>query len=53
MNSRASYLQPLHYLQIELLKRIRRLNSQEHDATLEHAMMVTIAGITLGLRNTG
>jgi phosphoenolpyruvate carboxylase len=53
MNIRASYLQPLHYLQIELLKRIRALDEHEHDATLERAMMVTIAGIAVGMRNTG
>ncbi|MEP2651732.1 MAG: phosphoenolpyruvate carboxylase [Paraglaciecola sp.] len=53
MNIRASYLQPLHYLQIELLKRIRLLDDEEHDATLERAMMVTIAGIAVGMRNTG
>ncbi|WP_289028122.1 phosphoenolpyruvate carboxylase [uncultured Paraglaciecola sp.] len=53
MNIRAGYLQPLHYLQIELLKRIRLLDDEEHDATLERAMMVTIAGIAVGMRNTG
>ena len=53
MNIRASYLQPLHYLRIELLKRIRQLDEQQHDATLERAMMVTIAGIAVGMRNTG
>ncbi len=52
MNIRASYLQPLHYLQIELLSRIRELGDK-HDATLERAMMVTIAGIAVGMRNTG
>jgi phosphoenolpyruvate carboxylase len=40
-------------LQIELLKRIRQLDDNEHDATLERAMMVTIAGIAVGMRNTG
>ncbi|MEP1382478.1 MAG: phosphoenolpyruvate carboxylase [Paraglaciecola sp.] len=53
MNIRAGYLQPLHYLQIELLKRIRLLSDDEHEATLERAMMVTIAGIAVGMRNTG
>ncbi|MGS2719539.1 phosphoenolpyruvate carboxylase [Paraglaciecola aestuariivivens] len=53
MNIRASYLQPLHYLQIELLKRVRQLDDDQHDATLERAMMVTIAGIAVGMRNTG
>jgi phosphoenolpyruvate carboxylase len=52
MNIRAGYLQPLHYLQIELLSRIRALGD-EHDPTLERAMMVTIAGIAVGMRNTG
>jgi phosphoenolpyruvate carboxylase len=52
MNIRASYLQPLHYLQIELLERIRKLGD-EADPTLERAMMVTIAGIAVGMRNTG
>lgn len=50
---RAGYLQPLHYLQIELLSRIRQLEEDQHDATLERAMMVTIAGIAVGMRNTG
>lgn len=53
MNIRASYLEPLHYLQIELLSRIRELDEDTHDATLERAMMVTIAGIAVGMRNTG
>jgi len=52
MNIRASYLQPLHYLQIELLSRIRAVGN-ENDPTLERAMMVTIAGIAVGMRNTG
>jgi phosphoenolpyruvate carboxylase len=53
MNIRAGYLQPLHYLQIELLERVRQLDEEEHNHTLERAMMVTIAGIAIGMRNTG
>jgi phosphoenolpyruvate carboxylase len=56
MNIRAGYLQPLHYLQIELLERIRKLGDDEQNesmATLERAMMVAIAGIAIGMRNTG
>ena len=53
MSIRAGYLQPLHYLQIELLSRIRELGEDATDATLERAMMVTIAGIAVGMRNTG
>ncbi|MBU2877298.1 phosphoenolpyruvate carboxylase [Aliiglaciecola lipolytica] len=53
MSIRAGYLQPLHFLQIELLSRIRKLDDSQHDALLERAMMVTIAGIAVGMRNTG
>ncbi|MBU3021952.1 phosphoenolpyruvate carboxylase [Aestuariibacter sp. A3R04] len=53
MNIRAGYLQPLHYLQIELLDRIRKAGDDAHNPVLERAMMVTIAGIAIGMRNTG
>lgn len=53
MNIRAAYLQPLHYLQIELLERVRKLADDEQAPMLERAMMVTIAGIAIGMRNTG
>ncbi|WP_334016084.1 phosphoenolpyruvate carboxylase [Alteromonas sp. S167] len=53
MEIRAGYLQPLHYLQIELLDRIRKAGDESHNTSLERAMMVTIAGIAIGMRNTG
>lgn len=57
MNIRSTYLQPLHYLQIELLDRIRKAENTELNetdvATLEKAMMVAITGIAVGIRNTG
>jgi len=56
MNIRAGYLQPLHYLQIELLERIRKSNQDDDKAaiaTLERGMMVAISGIAIGMRNTG
>lgn len=54
MQIRATYLQPLHYLQIELLSRIReREESAELPRNLQQAMMVTIGGIAIGMRNTG
>ena len=43
------YTDPLNILQVELLKRYRKAE----DATLEQAIMVTIAGIAAGMRNTG
>ncbi|NDV92294.1 phosphoenolpyruvate carboxylase [Alteromonas sp. 345S023] len=53
MEIRAGYLQPLHYLQIELLDRIRKAGDDAQNTDLERAMMVTIAGIAIGMRNTG
>lgn len=57
MHIRAGYLQPLHYLQIELLDRIRKAeasNYKDDDKdVLERAMMVAITGIAVGMRNTG
>ncbi len=43
------YTDPLNFLQAELLKR----NRQQQDSRLERAIMVTIAGIAAGMRNTG
>ena len=57
MQIRAGYLQPLHYLQIELLDRIRKGETsqfKDNDVeVLERAMMVAITGIAVGMRNTG
>lgn len=53
MNIRAAYLQPLHYLQIELLDRVRKAGDDAKNSELELAMMVTITGIAIGMRNTG
>ncbi|WP_404273371.1 phosphoenolpyruvate carboxylase [Yersinia similis] len=45
------YTDPLNVLQAELLHRSRQ---QEHpDACVEQALMVTIAGVAAGMRNTG
>lgn len=38
-------------LQVELLKRTRQ--TEEDNPELEEAMMMTIAGIAAGMRNTG
>ncbi|WLD58212.1 phosphoenolpyruvate carboxylase [Salinispirillum sp. LH 10-3-1] len=47
---RDPYLEPLHWLQIELIARLR---AAEHNSTVEKALMVTIGGIAAGMRNTG
>ena len=43
------YIEPLNMLQAELLQRNRRAE----EPVLEQAIMVTIAGIAAGMRNTG
>lgn len=53
MQIRAMYLQPLHFLQIELLHRIRQIAETDDIPELEKAMMITITGIAVGMRNTG
>jgi phosphoenolpyruvate carboxylase len=50
INVRTPYILPLHMLQAELMRR-RREN--EGTTVYDHALMVTIAGIAAGLRNTG
>lgn len=51
---RNPYTDPLHLLQAELMFRLRQNEKQGiADEQLERALMVTIAGIAAGLRNTG
>ncbi len=52
MAVRNPYTDPLHYLQAELLHRTR-LHDSKNQATLEHALKVTMAGIAAGMRNSG
>ena len=47
---RRPYLAPLHLLQIEALKRLR---AQPEHPENEQVLMVTMAGIATGMRNTG
>ncbi|MNI94198.1 Phosphoenolpyruvate carboxylase [compost metagenome] len=49
---RNTYLDPLHQLQAELLARSRSREAAL-DSPLEQALLVTVAGIAAGLRNTG
>ena len=49
------YTDPLNVLQAELLHRSRQAEEagEEPDARVEQALMVTIAGVAAGMRNTG
>jgi phosphoenolpyruvate carboxylase len=47
---RATYLEPLHHLQVSLLARAR---DGEPDPDLRRALLLTVNGIVAGLRNTG
>ena len=52
---RNPYVDPLNYLQVEMLRRLRALPNQESpDAdALREVIILTINGIAAGLRNTG
>jgi phosphoenolpyruvate carboxylase len=49
---RNPYTDPLHLLQAELLGRTRA-QGQHVGEDLERALLVTVAGIAAGMRNTG
>ena len=53
MAVRNPYIDPLHILQIELLQRTRMHQQGGLDEELERALLVTVAGIAAGMRNTG
>jgi len=57
INVRNPYIIPLHQLQSELLARVRACEQRQvcsaNQDLLERALMVTMAGIAAGLRNTG
>jgi len=53
---RFAYIDPLHHLQVELIKRFRRDQSQtetETDERTKRGIHIAINGIASGLRNTG
>jgi phosphoenolpyruvate carboxylase len=50
---RNPYIDPMHELQVRLLRALRAGPPPERRAELEHPLLLTISGIAAGLRNTG
>ena len=50
LESRSPYIDPLNHLQVDLLRSYR---AGTHDDSLKRAILLTINGITAGLRNSG
>jgi phosphoenolpyruvate carboxylase len=48
---RDTYLEPLHHLQVALLRRFRE--AEAPDPALQRALLTTVNGIAAGMRNTG
>ncbi len=51
INLRNPYIDPLHFLQVEMLSRTRKSDHASED--IELALMLSIAGVAAGMRNTG
>src|SRR5690606_9938204 len=52
---RDRYLEPLHHLQVALLRRFRDAvaDGRTPDPALQRALLTTVNGIAAGMRNTG
>ena len=50
---RNPYVDPMSYLQVELIDRKRRLKKTRDNEKLQYAILLTINGVASGMRNTG
>ena len=50
---RNPYVNPLHAIQVRLLREFRAARDPDERAALQHPLLLTISGIAAGLRNTG
>ena len=53
LERRNTFLDPLHLVQVELLKRMRAQPDLKTETALEEAILLSINGIAAGLKNTG
>ena len=53
LDRRNTFLDPLHVVQVELLKRMRAEPDLKTETALEEAILLSINGIAAGLKNTG
>jgi phosphoenolpyruvate carboxylase len=53
IDRRNPYVDPLSFVQVELLRRLRAAGDDDADAELQRVSLLTINGIAGGLRNTG
>jgi phosphoenolpyruvate carboxylase len=53
IHQRNPYVDPLSYIQLELLRRMRGDESPEQQEQMETAVLMSINGIAAGLKNTG
>lgn len=50
---RNPYIDPIHYVQVHLLRERRRAGTEAERAAYEYPLLLTMSGIAAGLRNTG
>ena len=54
INLRNPYIDPIHFVQVELLRRYRAMEADSPERPLvERALLLSIQGVAAGLRNTG
>ena len=52
IDRRNPYVDPLNFIQVALLRDLRRLDGPDYEATLQ-AVMETVNGIAAGMKTTG
>jgi phosphoenolpyruvate carboxylase len=53
LKHRLPYIDPLNYLQVELLRRVRQADQQSVNPRARSALHISINGVAAGLRNSG